>query len=73
VWTRLLKANISIEEETKKFLSDDLLPKSLGRSAWAGFKSRVARFFLLHDTKTGINITNEHKMYRMVIQYPKYP
>jgi hypothetical protein len=31
-----------------------------------------ARFFLVHDTKTGKSVPNEHKMYRMVIKYPKY-
>jgi hypothetical protein len=33
----------------------------------------VARFFLVHDTKTGKNVPKEHIMYRMVIKYPKYP
>jgi hypothetical protein len=33
--------------------------------------TRVARFFLVHDTKTGKNVPNEHKMYQMVIKYPK--
>jgi hypothetical protein len=32
--------------------------------------SRVARFFSVHDTKTG---KNYHKMYQMVIKYPKCP
>jgi hypothetical protein len=36
-------------------------------------KSRVARFFLVHDTKTGKNAPNEHTMYQMVIKYPKCP
>jgi hypothetical protein len=31
----------------------------------------VARFFLVHDTKTGKNVPKEHKMYQMVIKYPK--
>jgi hypothetical protein len=30
---------------------------------------RVARFFLVHDTKTGKNVPNEHKMYQMLIQF----
>jgi hypothetical protein len=34
---------------------------------------RVARFFLVHDTKTGKNVPCEHNMYRMVTKYPKYP
>jgi hypothetical protein len=32
--------------------------------------SRVARFFLAHDTQTGKNVPNEYKMYQMVIKYP---
>jgi hypothetical protein len=34
---------------------------------------RVARFFLVHDTKTGKNLPNEHKTYQMDIKYPKCP
>jgi hypothetical protein len=34
---------------------------------------RVARFFLVHGTKAGKNVPNEHKMYHMVIEYPKSP
>jgi hypothetical protein len=30
-------------------------------------KIRVARFFLVHDTKTAKNVPNEYKMYQMVI------
>jgi hypothetical protein len=26
---------------------------------------RVARFFLVHDTKTGKNVPTEHKMYQL--------
>jgi hypothetical protein len=36
-------------------------------------QNRVARFFLVHDTKSGTNVPNEHKMYQMVIKYTKYP
>jgi hypothetical protein len=36
-------------------------------------QTRAARFVLVQDTKTGKNVPNEHKMYRMVITYPKYP
>jgi hypothetical protein len=32
--------------------------------------SRVARFFLEHDNKTGKNVPNEHKM---VMECPKCP
>jgi hypothetical protein len=34
-------------------------------------RGRVARFLLAHDTKTGKNAPNEHKMYQMVVKYPK--
>jgi hypothetical protein len=33
--------------------------------------SRVARFYIARDTKTRKNVPNEHKMYQMVIKYPK--
>jgi hypothetical protein len=32
---------------------------------------RVARFFLVHNTKTGKNVPNKRKMLQMVIKYPK--
>jgi hypothetical protein len=32
---------------------------------------RVARFFLVHDTKTGKNVPNKHTIYYPVIKYPK--
>jgi hypothetical protein len=38
-------------------------------------KNRVARFFLVHDTKTGkmnTKLPSEHKMYQMVIKYSKW-
>jgi hypothetical protein len=35
-------------------------------------RSRVARFFLVHDTETGKTVPNEHNMFRMVTKYPKY-
>jgi hypothetical protein len=31
---------------------------------------RVARFFMVRDTKTGKNVPNENKVYQMVIKYP---
>jgi hypothetical protein len=34
--------------------------------------SRVARFFLVHHTKTGKNVPNEHTIYQMAIKYRKY-
>jgi hypothetical protein len=33
----------------------------------------VARFLLVRDTKTGKNVHNEHKLYQMIIKYPKCP
>jgi hypothetical protein len=36
-------------------------------------QTRVARFFLVHDTKTGKNVPNEYKMNQMVLKYPKSP
>jgi hypothetical protein len=41
--------------------------------------SRVARFFLVHDTKTGKytklkhNVSNGHKIFQMSIKCPKWP
>jgi uncharacterized protein YdaU (DUF1376 family) len=32
-----------------------------------------ARFLLVHDTKAGKNVPNEHKMYQMVIKFPEWP
>jgi hypothetical protein len=34
---------------------------------------RFDRFILVHDTKTGKNVPNEHKSYQMVIKCPTYP
>jgi hypothetical protein len=34
---------------------------------------RVARFFLLQNTKTGKNIPNYHKIYQMAIEYFQWP
>jgi hypothetical protein len=33
-------------------------------------KTRVARFFSVHDTKNGKNVPREQKIYLMVIKYP---
>jgi hypothetical protein len=33
----------------------------------------VARFFFVHDTKTGKNAPSEHKMYLIVMKHPKVP
>jgi hypothetical protein len=51
----------------------DLMDLHFGRKKLFGhIFIRVARFFLVHDTKAGKNVPNEHKMYRMVTKYPKY-
>jgi hypothetical protein len=36
-------------------------------------QNRVASFFLVHDTKTGKNVPNEHTMFQMGLKYPKRP
>jgi hypothetical protein len=43
------------------------------RQGLAEYASRAGLpdFSLVHDTKTGKNVPNEHKMYQMVIKYPK--
>jgi hypothetical protein len=35
------------------------------------FQIRVARFFLVQHTKPGKNIPNVHKIYQILIKYPK--
>jgi hypothetical protein len=35
--------------------------------------NRVAIFLSVHNTKNGKNIPNKHKMYQMLIKYPKCP
>jgi hypothetical protein len=35
--------------------------------------SKVARFFLVQNTKTGENIPNYHELYQMSIKYNKRP
>jgi hypothetical protein len=49
------------------------LRETLSRlEAWnLASETMVARFILVHDTKTGKNVPNEHEMYQMVIKYPK--
>jgi hypothetical protein len=37
------------------------------------YLARVARFFLVQNTKTGKNIPNCHKMYQMAIKYFQWP
>jgi hypothetical protein len=36
------------------------------------FECRVARFFLVHDTKTGKNVPNEYKMYQTSTKCTKW-
>jgi hypothetical protein len=47
-----------------------VLHLALQRTAQQG---RVARFFLVHDTKTGKRVPNEQRMYLMVVKYAKCP
>jgi hypothetical protein len=52
----------------------DMLKKNLlAIAAQSEDLVRVARFFLVHDTKTGNNVANDHKWHQMVIKYPKCP
>jgi hypothetical protein len=46
---------------------------SATESAKAQLLCRVARFFLVHDSKTGKNVPNAHKIYQTAIKYPKSP
>jgi hypothetical protein len=48
-------------------------PLDKGFKSGANPTTRVARFFLIHDTKTGKNGPKEYKWYEMVIKYPKSP
>jgi hypothetical protein len=45
--------------------------RGYGHMAFCLVPGRVARFFLIHDTKTDKNVTNEYKMHQMAIKYPK--
>jgi hypothetical protein len=58
------KSGNPVSQQNRRFIES-------GRSTYE--RSRVARFFLVRDTKTGKNVPNEHKLYRMVIKYPKSP
>jgi hypothetical protein len=61
--------------------TDNLLPMGLSQAyakVWEVkqlliAQSRVARFFLVQNTKTGKNIPNFHKLYQMSIKYSKRP
>jgi hypothetical protein len=44
------------------------MQKQLRPSCWI----RVARFFLVHDTKTGKYVPNEHKIYQMNAKCTKW-
>jgi hypothetical protein len=46
------------------------LKKVFSRIKGHNGENRVARFFLVHDTKTGINTQNEYKIYQMFMKYP---
>jgi hypothetical protein len=42
--------------------------KKIAPKTMIAVENRVARFFLVRDTKTGKNVPNEHRMYQMVIK-----
>jgi hypothetical protein len=41
----------------------------LGNTKPVWIQGRVARFFLVHDTKTGKNVPNGHKIFQTAIKY----
>jgi hypothetical protein len=45
----------------------------IGRKLGANVYSRVARFFLVQNTKKGKNIPNYHELYKISIKYSKRP
>jgi hypothetical protein len=45
----------------------------IGHAACGHIRTRVARFFLVQNTKTGKNIPNDHKIYHMDITYLQWP
>jgi hypothetical protein len=49
------------------------LGKGFGAISWFVAGSRVARFSSLKHTKTGKNIPNDHKIYKMATKYTKWP
>jgi hypothetical protein len=49
---------------------DILVPKQIRRNFF--WRDSNFRFFLVHDTKTGKNVPNEHKMCQMFIKYSKW-
>jgi hypothetical protein len=61
-WTRVRPQNG--RQQTQEFSGEKKMFASL---------NRIARLFLVHDTKTGKNVPNENKMYRIVIKYSKWP
>jgi hypothetical protein len=50
-----------------------VMKKNVNWMSFWKWKVGVARFFLAHDTKTGKNVPNEHKMHQMVEEYYKCP
>jgi hypothetical protein len=51
----------------------ELVVQAPGEASGVLVDGRVARFFLVLDTKTGKSDPKEHKMYQMVIKYPECP
>jgi hypothetical protein len=57
--TSTVSKNFSTRGERKSWDGKKTFDRNVGR--------RAARFFLVHDTKNGKNVPNEHKIYQMVI------
>jgi hypothetical protein len=49
-----------------------LLPEKRYRTDWRRIFAGIAGFFLPNITQTGKNVPNGHKMYQIVLKYPKY-
>jgi hypothetical protein len=47
--------------------------QSSARHVKVRLQSRVARFFLIQTYQIGKNITNDHKLYQMALNYTKWP
>jgi hypothetical protein len=78
-WPRILIPNAfeeSFESCIERLITNGPVAKTKslkGSTHGPASQSRDARFFLVHDTKIGNNVPNEHKMYQMVIKNPKCP
>jgi hypothetical protein len=67
------KAETQQQDEEDSFsIKEDPLPRYI-HSLWVRIYIRVARFFLVQNTKTGKNIPNYHKIYQVAVKYLQWP